>query len=532
MTTLRAGGSTAPQEPAPFGPYRLVHRIGEGGMGVVHLALDEQGRAVALKVLRDHVCADPEARARLRREVETLRRVRSPHVAEVLAADLDGPRPYLATRFVPGRTLEDQVRAEGPLDIADVTHVGVVLARALTAIHAAGVVHRDVKPANVMLLDGDPVLVDFGIAHVADQGRLTRAGLVMGTPGYLSPEVVAGWPVTPATDWWGWGSTLAFAASGRSPFGTGPLEIVLDRVRQGRPDLDGVDPRLAPVLAAALSADLQRRPPAGVLVAMLQRAASGPMPTRVDVPPTTPFVPLPATRHQRTPSTPAQAPAPAQASTRAPLVLPVGRSEPARGPRERPSQGWTTAVVLAVLALFAGAAAVAPGATLVGFVVLTALARVVDRTVTDLARRRWQRGPRASDGVVAFVALPWRLLLAAVASVFAAVLPAVVGVAAAFITASAITGGADARPGSGPALATAAVAGALVAWWGPGGGAVRRGTRIVLRALTPTRGAAAVLVALLVTGAIVAAGARASGVRPDPAPFSGSQLPSWLVWGV
>src|SRR3954451_9773633 len=129
MSTLRAG---LPREPTMIGPYRPVQRIGEGGMGVVHLALDPQGRVVALKVLRDHVCADPEARARLRREVESLRRVRSRHVAEVLAADLEGQRPYLATRFVPVRSLEDQARAEGPLALAEVAHVGVVLAQALT----------------------------------------------------------------------------------------------------------------------------------------------------------------------------------------------------------------------------------------------------------------------------------------------------------------------------------------------------------------------------------------------------------------
>src|SRR5215213_2419569 len=269
MSTLRAG---LPGEPVTVGPYRLVHRIGEGGMGVVHLALDEQGRAVALKVLRDHVCADPEARARLRREVETLRRVHSPHVAEVLGADLDGERPYLATRFVPGRTLEEHVRADGPLVTEDVVRIGLVLAEALDSIHRAGVVHRDVKPANVLLLDGDPVIVDFGIAHLADQTRITRAGLVMGTPGYLSPEVVAGWPVTPGTDWWGWGSTLAFAATGRSPFGSGPLEVVLDRVRQGRPDLAGIDPRLVPVLEAALAPEPSRRPSAPELVAMLRAA--------------------------------------------------------------------------------------------------------------------------------------------------------------------------------------------------------------------------------------------------------------------
>jgi hypothetical protein len=112
------------------------------------------------------------------------------------------------------------------------------------------------------------------------------------------------------------------------------------------------------------------------------------------------------------------------------------------------------------------------------------------------------------------------------------VLPAVVGIATAFITASAVTGSADARPGSGPALAAAAVAAALVAWWGPGGGAVRRGTRIVVRALTPTRGVAGVLVTLLVAGALFTAGARASGVRPDPAPFPRPEVPSWVVWGV
>jgi hypothetical protein len=252
---------------------------------------------------------------------------------------------------------------------------------------------------------------------------------------------------------------------------------------------------------------------------MLQRAATAPVPTRHDVPPTSPFIPLPATRQEPRPAAPPQG-------------LPVGRPEPARDPRRRPGEGWTTAVLLALLAALAGAAAVAPGATLVGFVALTALARAVDRTVTDIARRRWQRGPRASDGLVAVLALPWRLLLASVASLAAAVLPAVVGIATAFITASAITGGADARPGSGPALAAAAVAAAFVAWWGPGGGAVRRGTRIVLRGLTPTRGAAGVLVALLVAGALVTAGARASGVRPDPAPFPRPELPSWVVWGV
>lgn len=252
------------------GGYRLLQQLGEGGMGVVHLAQDRRGRAVAIKLLRANVAGDPEARRRLAREVQTLRRVRHPRVAEVLDADVDGDPPYLVTRFVPGRTLEQYVAANGPLSSSQVVVLGRQLAEALQAIHAVGVVHRDVKPANVMLVEGNPVLIDFGIAHVADESRITMTGLVMGTPGYLSPEVVAGQQVTAATDWWGWGSTLTYAATGRPPFGTGPLEVVLERVRRGAADVQGVEPRLAAALSAALSVDPAWRPSAGQLLASLE----------------------------------------------------------------------------------------------------------------------------------------------------------------------------------------------------------------------------------------------------------------------
>ncbi|MGZ4626077.1 MAG: serine/threonine-protein kinase [Kineosporiaceae bacterium] len=591
MTTT-GSAATTPYEPALVGPYRPVRRLGEGGMGVVHLALDPQGRAVALKVLRDHVCADPEARARLRREVETLRRVRSPHVAEVLAADLEGGRPYVATRFVPGPTLEEHVRASGPLAAPGVARLGVVLAAALTAIHEAGVVHRDVKPGNVLLLDGDPVLVDFGIAHVVDEARITRAGLVMGTPGYLSPEVVAGWPVTAATDWWGWGATLAFAATGRSPFGTGPIEVVLDRVRQGHVDLAGVDPRLAPVLWAALAPDPRRRSASAVLVPMLLRAGAHPPGLVVGgvAPPTSAPVPspLPATRRAPAPARrPAPVPSPRPATRRdpapsapAPWPLPVGRppagpspapttprpatprpttprptaiaptrvyeqprgagpaqpgtrgpgvQDQRRPPPPRPGPGWTTAVLVAALAAIAGGAAIAPGATLIGFLAFTVLARTADRTVTDLLRRRHERGPRASDGLVVVAAMPWRLTSTAIASGVAAVLPCMVGVATAFVVASALAGGVPAMPGTGPSLAGAGVATALVAWWGPGGGSLRRGSRALVRGVTPTRGSRAALIALLLAGALIAVGASAAGVRPDPAPFVAPSLQLWAI---
>ena len=532
MTTLRTDGATAPDEPALIGPYRPVQRIGEGGMGVVHLALDPRGRAVALKVLRDHVCADPEARARLRREVETLRRVRTPLVAEVLDADLDGDRPYVVTRFVPGRTLEERVRAEGPLTAPDVARLGAALAHALTVIHHSGVVHRDVKPANVVLLDSTPVLIDFGIAHLVDESRITRAGLVMGTPGYLAPEIVDGWPVTDATDWWGWGCTLAYAASGRSPFGSGPLEVILDRVRNGRLDLAGVDPRLVPVLTSALAVEPQHRPPAGALLAMLEQATA--RPPRPDAARTaTPPYPPPS----RSPSLPPRqhplTPAPSIPATRR---QPVPPADPNPDPdpradvasRQDENTGWTTPVLVAALAALAGAATLAPGATLVAFVLLTALARTVDRTMTGLLLRRREYGPRPSDGVIALLALPWRLAMAGLTSVGAAVLPTLVGLATAFLVASALAGaGQPMRPGTGPALATAAVAAGMVAWWGPGGGSLRRGSRALTRGVAPTRGAATALVAVLLAVALGALAARAAGAGPDLTPFPPASFPVW-----
>ena len=161
-------------------------------MGVVYLGADTEGRRVAVKVLGAAVASDPNARQRLAREVETMRRVRNRFVAEVLDADVDGPAPYIVTRYVPGRTLEDTVRQGGPLRGMALDNLAEGLAEALTAIHAAGVIHRDLKPGNVMLDAGHPVIIDFGIAHVPDSTRLTKTGLVMGTPGYLAPEVIEG----------------------------------------------------------------------------------------------------------------------------------------------------------------------------------------------------------------------------------------------------------------------------------------------------------------------------------------------------
>ena len=260
---------------ARLGEYRLVQRLGEGGMGVVHLALDRHGRAVAVKVLRPHVAQDPAARARLAREVETLGRIRSPRVAPVVDADVDGDTPYIVTRYVPGPPLDEHVESRGPLPPAELHRVAAGLAEALEAIHGVDVVHRDVKPGNVLLVDGDPVLIDFGIAHIVDDIRLTSTGLVMGTPGYLAPEVVHGEDVTAATDWWGWAATTAFAATGTPPFGRGAMSAVLARVAAGEPDLRAVDPRIEPLLYAALSPHPHERPHQDEVVRGLERYAHG-----------------------------------------------------------------------------------------------------------------------------------------------------------------------------------------------------------------------------------------------------------------
>src|SRR3984885_11928307 len=197
--------------PEKFGPYRVLERIGEGGMGVVYLATDPEHRKVAVKALRPAVAGERDARRRLAREVETMRRVHSPNVAEVLDADVTGEFPYIVTRFVPGPTLEQLVRARGPLSASGLRRLACGTAEALAAIHAAGVVHRDLKPSNVMLTGDRPGVIDFGIAQAGDATQLTLTGLVMGTPGYLAPEVIEGQPSGPASDVHSWGATMAYA---------------------------------------------------------------------------------------------------------------------------------------------------------------------------------------------------------------------------------------------------------------------------------------------------------------------------------
>ncbi|MGI9005999.1 MAG: serine/threonine-protein kinase, partial [Streptosporangiaceae bacterium] len=251
--------------PKRLGPYRLIRRLGEGGMGVVYLATDSAQNQVAIKALHPQMAREENARRRMAREVETMRRVHSRYVAEVVDADLECDPPYIVTRYVPGLTLEDVVSAGGPVTGPALSRLGYGLAQALSAVHAAGVVHRDLKPGNVMISDGEPVVIDFGIAHLPENTRLTMTGMFMGTPGYLAPEVIEGKDSSPASDVHSWGATMAYAATGRPPYGTGPFETIFYRIVHGSPDLDIVAEPLRPVLLAALSRDPGRRPAADEL---------------------------------------------------------------------------------------------------------------------------------------------------------------------------------------------------------------------------------------------------------------------------
>ena len=287
-------------------------------MGVVHLARDPEGRLVAVKVLNPQGTESANARRRLAREVETMRRVRSPYVAEVLDADVTGEFPYIVTRYVAGPTLEEMVRSHGPLPAPGLRRLAHGMAEALAAIHAAGVVHRDLKPGNVMLADDRPVVIDFGIAQAGDATRLTQTGLVMGTPGYLAPEVIEGQPSSPASDVHCWGTTMAFAATGHLPFGGGSYESIFYRIVSGRADLDGVPAPFVPLISAALARDPSHRPSASWL--SVQASA-------LSLSPPAAYAGFPATETSLSlaPSPPAPLPPPLPAplvSPRAPQVAP------------------------------------------------------------------------------------------------------------------------------------------------------------------------------------------------------------------
>jgi serine/threonine protein kinase len=254
-------------DPRLIGPYRLVGQLGSGGMGRVFLGMSAGGRPVAVKIIRAELAADPEFRSRFGREVAAARRVNGLFTALVVDADIDAPVPWLATAYVPGLSLAETVKERGPLSARSVMSLAAGLAEGLSAIHAAGVVHGDLKPSNVLLAEDGPRVIDFGISRAAGAAPVTRTGLVVGSPGFMSPEQATGRDFGPLSDVFSLGAVLAFASTGERPFGTGSPVELLDRVVHGSPRLETVPAEVRPLVERCLNKDPSRRPTAADLLA-------------------------------------------------------------------------------------------------------------------------------------------------------------------------------------------------------------------------------------------------------------------------
>jgi predicted Ser/Thr protein kinase len=545
--------TTSPQTPTDLyvGDYRVLAKIGEGGMGVVHLAQAPDGTRVALKVLRPHIIGDDEARERLAREVESLRRVTSPRVAEVLDADPWGETPFVATRYVPGLSLHQHVRAEGRIRDDDLRHFAAGLAEAVIAVHQVGVLHRDIKPSNVLLEGRSPVLIDFGLARLAEDPRLTHTGWLLGTPGYLAPEILYGEDATTASDVHAWAATVVFAATGRPPFGTGPAMAIMDRVRRGEHDLSGVPESLYPLVLAGLAPDPEDRPTTGAVVAALRggtpSSASGAAAAPADPPPTMPWMvadhgAAPTTTvRPATPGTkpltvlappvvparePFQQPAPAARASRPPSLLPAGAM---RQPTSGSARLQRSLLLGGGFATGAVAFGVAPYLAFVTFALLALVVRTLSWTTESARERQHLRGRRAwYDAPLTVLTAPWYLVVATGGTllllVWAGTLASILGVAGLLFRA--------------PTVALLVATGALFTlglWSGPGSKRlrlpVRRGvvsvTRDVWIGWTVVAGVAIVLGAL---AWMLLAGEPSWSPQPGPPWREGTLLGTLRAW--
>ncbi|MGN0064962.1 MAG: serine/threonine-protein kinase [Nocardioides sp.] len=547
--------------------YELRARLGEGGMGVVHLAQRPGERPVALKVLRPNVVGDDEARRRLAREVDSLSRVRSRRVAEIVDADPWGAIPYVATRYVPGLTLHDHARDEGPIVGDDLLWFADCLAEALEAVHAVGVLHRDIKPSNVILEGRTPILIDFGLARIADDAKVTQTGFLLGTPGYLAPEILFGEEATEVSDVHSWAATVAFAAQARAPFGRGPSMAVMDRVRRGEHDIDDVEDGIRELLDEALAPDPDDRPDLAEVRDWLAELTAPPKRRRwgreraveaypavtmpytaapdpelaadlldddlldepwdgagvVEPAPRTPGH-LPPTRIDRSPYAPGPVDGlePSEEDQDAWSSWTQVEAPPRAGLAERMRRG---VLLVGSAAVATAAAAAAPWLFIVTLSLLVWLLRTGSLATSAVERRRSTRGRRWWDGTAGLLSTPWHLLAAVPATGLLLLWSLGMGSAAALL-AYALSLGAT------TALALVGLTVVLSAWWGPGSGRFRGPVRRVVDGAA-SRGVPWFLVALVVAAAAsgLAGYAQQSGPNWAPAsdaPFAGTSTPSWF----
>ena len=551
-----------------IGGYRLLARIGEGGMGVVHVAQAPDGDRVALKVLRPHVVGDAEGRERLAREVASLRKVRSRHVAEILGADPQGDRPFIVTRYVPGLSLHDTVRTQGPLSPRDLAHAARHLLEAVRDVHAADVLHRDIKPTNVVMEGRSPILIDFGLARLAEDPRLTATGWLLGSPGYLAPEVLFGDEATAATDVHGWAATMVHAATGRSPYGRGHTMTLLDRTRRGDIDLRGVLDPLRRLLAQCLALEPLDRPSVREVGAELDSLDADHLPTQavavappvgpadVEPGPTRPWQladdeprgPDSTTELLGAPPVPAAGPptaalppvpAPPQTITSPPRSLatvptlqqwpkhqpptalrPVPQLAPlpraGQQPLTRSGRLRRALLLVSAWALVVAGFRAAPYLTVAAVALLVVATRGVSRSQDALRRRRLGRGPRWHDAPRTVLGYPWHVARGAGGAVV--LLVCAVGLAVA-VSATAIVFGAP----TPDALVAGGLTLGLATWHGPASGRVRwpLGRAATAAAHRPAVTAGVSLVLLLGVAAAWSASVRAP---------AGRELTDWRQW--
>jgi serine/threonine protein kinase len=262
-----------PDDPTRIGHYRLTARLGAGGMGVVYLGVSWDGAPVAVKVLRPELAGDEEFRRRFGREVAALVQVKGVCTVRVIEADSQSATPFVVTEYAQGPSLSEYIEKHGSVDPDMLFGLATGLAEALTTIHAAGIMHRDLKPSNIILTDAGPKVIDFGIARRQDTTAVTRTGMMIGSMGFMAPEQISGHP-GPEADIFAWGVTVAYAASGRSPFGAGSTHSVLYRIMYGDADIASVPDSLLPLVEASLVKDPQSRPTARQLLDRLTSASS------------------------------------------------------------------------------------------------------------------------------------------------------------------------------------------------------------------------------------------------------------------
>ncbi|MFJ8623650.1 serine/threonine-protein kinase [Kitasatospora sp. NPDC093550] len=326
-------------DPREIGGYLLEGRLGAGGMGVVYRARSVSGRQVAVKVIRPELAADTEFRARFRQEVAAARKVSGAFTAPVLDADAEAPAPWLVTLFIAGPSLGERVSGQGPLTPPEVRRLAAGLAEALREIHRAGLVHRDLKPGNVLLAEDGPRVIDFGIAKAAGETQLTSTGVAVGTPPFMAPEQFRSGTATAATDVFALGSVLAFAATGRGPFGADSSHAVGFRVVYEEPDLTGLAAELRPLVVACLTKDPEQRPTVEQLLGLASQGERD-RTVRFRTGPVAPTPTAPAALLAAAAPAPTAPAAPAAAT--APAVAPTGPVPPAvpsylAAPSTRPS---------------------------------------------------------------------------------------------------------------------------------------------------------------------------------------------------